>query len=143
MYNSLKILLFFSFFFSGKKSIAQEKIKVYFLADTINISPENRILSIDDEGPYHGFLFFCKCIPVTGSESPRAFIYRSDRDPGEITIHRPSYNYISWKDLAEMLYKQKLKFDLKYDLYITEVLPDKRFKTNQVNLVKFRGGVVQ
>lgn len=128
------ILLLFSIFFISYAVEAQERTKLYFLADTINISPENRILDIGDEAKMHYFGFFCKCVP--GSEIDPIFSYHHHSDQSKTTTDKPSYQYISWKDLAEIIHLGKSKFDLKYELYITEALPGKRFKTNLIRFVK-------
>lgn len=136
-----QILLLFSIFLFSKTIQAQQRTKIYFLADTVNINPENRILGIHKDDKLHYFSFFCKCISELDKEPTFFYDRKSIKD--NVTKEKPKFKYTSWKDLSEMLYQEKLKFDFKYDLYITEILPDKKFKTNKVRFVRVRGEIDQ
>lgn len=109
--------------------------KIYFLADTINVPKGNRILEIVSGAyPQRNYSFYCTCLPpyrfyVT-------FSYMTGHKLGIIVNEKPSFQYISWKELQDIIVDVKYDFDRRYELYITEVLPGNRYRTNKVELAK-------
>jgi hypothetical protein len=51
----------------------------------------------------------------------------------------PSYNFVSWKELLDIIDNDIINFDRKYELFITEVLPNKSYITNKVHSSWQRG----
>ena len=50
-----------------------------------------------------------------------------------VVLSRPSYPYISYKTLMELVAKHQRYFDNHYQLYITEVLPGNKYRTSKAN----------
>ncbi|MBB6238206.1 hypothetical protein HDC90_002838 [Pedobacter sp. AK013] len=108
--------------------------KIYFLADTINISPPNRFLKIETISFFeHHFTFFCKCMPPYKSYTTFSYIDKKGDKKAEIVSKKPDYPYISFKELMDISSEQN-----SYDLYITEVLPGNKYRTNKVHFVPYR-----
>lgn len=117
--------------FLSNQALAQEKL--YFLADTINVSKENRILKIGSSMSIEfSFIFYCKCVPPY--EEYVEFNYFNNKKSRETTSTKPAVKYISWRQLQDLLAKQGTKFDRYNELYITEVLPGNKYRTNKVAL---------
>lgn len=134
-----KIFLIIILFFCIELVHAQAKNEIHFLADTINISPENRILEIGHEGDGIGYTFFCQCLPPYGRGYNVSFYYlkRAGTPPETIFDHKPQHKYISWKELSELIVKGKYTLAKTYDFYITEVLPGNKYKTNKVRMTQY------
>ncbi len=135
-----KIFVIVILCFCIKLGHAQAKKEIHFLADTINVSPENRLLDIDTELKCKAYMFFCQCLPPYGYGYKISFAYL---DLGESALNphvnvKPNYAYMTWKSLSDIIGKEKYDFDKHYELYITEVLPNNKYKTNKVKLVVYR-----
>lgn len=121
----------------SKASVAHERQKIYFLADTISVSKQNRFFEMGTEGKNLSYIsFYCKCIPPY--ERFLAFTYRNDLQPHNAITTIPDVSFLTWKELLDIVIKLQDKFDAKYDLYIVEVLPGKLYSTNKVRLVRYR-----
>lgn len=126
----------------NKKSIGQEKKQIYFLADTINVSSENRILEIGTEGNGDYYMFYCQCLPPYGHGYNLSFGYlKKGLHVNEVISTKPDHKYISWKELSTIVTKTKYDFDKQYDFFITEVLPN-GYKTNKVKMVKYHEPII-
>jgi len=119
---------------------AQERKKIYFLADTINVNKNDRVLQIASEGPATCFAFFCRCMPpyTDGNAQPLNFCYWKEQVNYETASIKPNINFISWRELSQIVSEVKNDFENKYELYITEVLPDHKYKTYGVRLTIYR-----
>lgn len=113
--------------------------KIYFLADTINISMPNRLLKIETISFFeHHFTFFCKCTPPYKSYTIFSYIDRKGDKKAEIVSKKPDYPYISFKELMDISAEYNRSLGNYYDLYITEVLPGNKYRTNKVHFVPYR-----
>jgi hypothetical protein len=113
--------------------------KIYFLADTINVSRPNRFLKIETISFFeHHFIFFCKCTPPYKNYTSFSYIDKKGIKKSEIVAKKPDYPYISFKELMDISSKYNRYFDNSYDLYIIEVLPGNKYRTNKVNYVQER-----
>lgn len=83
-------------------------------------------------GIQFSFTFFCKCIPPY--EDYVEFNYLNNKKSRETTHAKPPVKYISWQKLHDLLVKHGAKFDKYIELYITEVLPDNKYRTNKAEL---------
>ena len=116
-------------------SLAQtEKKRIYFLVDTLNIPKNDRIVEIDDNYFEVSYIFYCRCSAPTYKDL--IFSFKSMKDKRITEIKKPPYAYISWKELLKITSNTFL-FKKKYELYITEILPNNRYRTNKVNLVGY------
>ena len=123
---------------------AQERKKIYFLADTINVNKNDRILEIASEAEATCFTFFCRCLPpyTDGNARYVNFCYFwKDQVESEGVSTKPAFDYISWKNLSEIISEVQYEFRNKYELYITEVLPNHKYKTYRVRLTIYRDKV--
>lgn len=121
--------------FSAKSSSAQSGgLKtLYFLADTINVAKENRILRIVPEGQkFASYEFFCKCMPLY--KEYVNFYYKKEPEKKDFFDKKPALKYISWQELSDLFAKHANRFDGLYELYIVEVLPNGKFMKNKVTL---------
>ncbi|QDW23432.1 hypothetical protein FFJ24_000730 [Pedobacter sp. KBS0701] len=84
------------------------------------------------------FIFFCKCAPPYKSYVTFSYINKKGDKKAEIVSTKPDYNYISFKELVDMSGEWYNNFDNKYDLYITEILPGNKYRTNKVKFVPYR-----
>ena len=107
---------------------------IHILADTINISQNNRILEMGKEGDLSYFSFFCRCLPPYTSYL--TFGYNHKKTSGEYLKELPKYKFVSWKELSDSLYNEGPIFLKKHNIYITERLPNNTFNTIKVWLVK-------
>ena len=113
--------------------------EIYFLADTINIAQPNRLLKIETISFFeHHFTFFCKCTPPYKNYTVFSYIDKKGSKKAEIVSKKPAHPYISFKDLMDLSAKHHRHFDDSYDLYITEVLPGHKYRTNKVQFVPYR-----
>ena len=130
------IVVSFLFLLINGNTIAQvKKNDLFILADTINVVPENKFLEMGSEGPMHYFTYLCKCIPPFDRYT--TFTYNINKTKVVKSQHKPNFNFVSWKELAEILYKEGKGIPDKYNIFITEVLPDKSYRTDNVRLVLF------
>ena len=83
------------------------------------------------------FIFFCKCAPPYKSYVTFSYINKKGDKKAEIVSKKPDYPYISFKELMDMSTEWYNFFDNKYDLYITEVLPGNKYRTNKVKFVPY------
>ena len=107
---------------------------IYYLADTANVGASTRILSIEREGKFNGYVFYCRCISKNEHVYP-AFIYDVNQSQNKTFSKLPDERYLSWKELEDLLYQKQQNFDNFYSLEIVEKLPDGTFKKNKVKLV--------
>lgn len=113
--------------------------KIYFLADTINISQPNRLLKIETISFFeHHFTFFCKCTFPYKSYTTFSYIDKKGDKKAEIVSKKPGHPYISFKELMDISAEHNRYIDNSYDLYITEVLPGNKYRTNKVQFVPYR-----
>jgi hypothetical protein len=103
--------------------------KLYFLADTVEVSKNNQILEIGSEGAYKYYSFFCKCIP--GYSEKVVFNYLLKKE-SLAAVKKPDITFVSWKALSDLITKFGVKFDEHYSLTIVEVLPNKQYLINPV-----------
>lgn len=114
--------------------------KIYYLADTINVSKNNRVLQMgyQDNGFEYYYLFYCNCIKPFDRYVAFYNITKHGEKRAETLTKKPDYKYISFKDLMELVSKNQRYFDDHYDLYITEVLPKNKFRTDKVIMVPYQ-----
>lgn len=110
-----------------------KKEEIFYLADTISLSPSNNILSIDIEYPLYGYIFHCRCIRVNKAFYV-GFTYNIENTKVDTLSKLPVHKYSSWKELENMLYEKQENFDDHYVMYIIEKLPMGKFKENKVKL---------
>ncbi len=121
----------------GNKAIAQENNNLYFLVDTISIPKEHRIVKIyKSTSLTYNYDFFCKC--VAPYKVNLSFFYVFNKKNGMILNYKPIHKYISWQELLELVKKNQNYFDKNYNLFITELLPNKKYMTNLVKMNKYR-----
>ncbi|MEH3112986.1 hypothetical protein [Pedobacter terrae] len=112
--------------------------EIYFLADTINVSLPNRILKIETVSFFeHHFTFFCKCTPPYKSYATFSYINKKGDKKAEIVSKKPAHPYISFKELMDITAEHHRSLDNYCDLYITEVLPGNKYRTNKVKFVPY------
>lgn len=110
-----------------------QNTKIYFLADTIGIDRNNRVLEIKPiDAIQYGFIFFCKCVPPYKYFPTFSYLRTKKVPASPIMSKKPDYRYISFKELMEITAKYNIYFDKSYDLYITEVLPGNGYRTTKV-----------
>lgn len=115
-------------------AMAQEKIKeIHFLADTVNVVVNNRIVEIGQEGGLPYFAFYCKCIAPYSSIVSFAN-YKKDVSPVAVE-ELPAYNFMAWKDFSDIISREGTNINKTYSVYITEVLPKHKYRTYKVKLV--------
>lgn len=117
---------------TSKKLAAQTKKDIYYIVDTISISPDHRISELGTEGNLKYISFYCKCLPPYNRNL--TFVY----DPGKQNvqiIREINHPTLSWKDLQELVVKAGSEFKYQYNLTILEVLPDKTYRSANVRLV--------
>ncbi|TKC12301.1 hypothetical protein FA048_01385 [Pedobacter polaris] len=135
--HSKILMLVFSLLCSSIYSYAQkDKKNVYFLVDTLNIPKNLRSIEIKD-GYEVGYTFFCMCLPAIDQSRPYDnLIYtflNSKSAKLNLTDKKPNVSYISWKEFLNLATRPKF-FEDNYNLYITEALPDNKYRTNKVEL---------
>lgn len=124
----------------NKNTFGQERKQIHFLADTINVSSENRILEIGTEGDGDAYTFYCKCLPPYSYNL--SFGYSKKGLPAnQVVSTKPDYKYISWKELSKIVSETKYDFNKQYDFFVTEVLTN-GYKTNKVRMVKYSAPIV-
>ena len=137
----LSILTFVLAICTNSTAFAQTaENNLYFLADTLNVPKGQRILGINerDFNLYENeYVFFCKCIAPHKDNLAFSYINTNKNRKENMLSKKPNYKYISWKDLVLLIEKYQNNFDKVYNLYIVEVLPRNRYKTNLVKLVRY------
>lgn len=131
-----RTFLFIIFFFLSGAALAQEKRMVYFLADTASIPQSKKVLEIlltpfhytfmfytDFKAPYYNWLEFSSLVD---KGHPRE----------KVVSQKPTQSYISLKELLELAKDSPNTFNDNYDLFITEVLPGKKYQTSKVKLIR-------
>lgn len=117
--------------------------KIYFLADTINISKENRFLKIETISFFeHHFIFYCKCTPPYKNYVRFVYINKKGVKLSEIVSIKPNYSYVSFKELMDIVALNHIYFDDNYELYITEALPGNKYRTNKVSFVGYSQPII-
>lgn len=125
-------MILFGFVLAFQNCLGQSaKEQLYFMADTIHTSKENRIFDIGSEGAYRYYSFYCKCIP-SYDKNP-AFIYLL-RLGTKILPNKPKVNYISWKSLSKLLNEKGKRFNDLYTLVVVQSLTDNKFMMNETKL---------
>lgn len=132
-----KIILFILFILYVTNAYTQEKNKkIYFLADTLNTSKNNQILSIKTISFFeYSFIFYCKCAAPYKSYISFFYLLPKTKPKSIVAVNKPNYPYISFKELMDIVSKYPENFNYSYDLYITEVLPNQKYRTNKVNYI--------
>ena len=115
-------------------SAQSDSRKIYFLADTIDVPKNQRILEINN-GPVKfvgSYEFYMK--PYPGHDMNLIFIYEEPKTEmqAKVVDTLPNYPYRSWKSLFELLTNKNMSFDDNYHLYITEKLPNHKYITHRV-----------
>ena len=129
------LLALLAMFLSLKSFTQTRKNVLYFLADTVNVEFNNRILEIGTEGKILSYYsFFCKCMLPEGKQN-LTFVYRNDTNENIASDRKPNVHFSSWQQLADIIGKVGISFDSKYDFYIVEVIPGRKYKMNKVTLV--------
>lgn len=132
------ILIFGLFNILGNRVIAQDN-DLYFMVDTVSIPKEQRIVKIyKSTSLTYSYEFFCKCIEPYKVNLSFFYVYNKKRPAGIISDYKPNYKYLSWQELFELAEKNKNYFDRNYNLYVVEVLPNKKYMTNLVKMNKYR-----
>lgn len=132
MKNTIQKLVFIFILMAVFQTTFGQNNKIYFLADTINVSKENQILEIGTEGPARYYNFFCKCIPSYNRNAAFKYLFKNG---DKIQSTKPDVNYISWKKLSELISKSGKDFSQQHDLIIIEVLPQNKYRVNPVDLI--------
>ena len=113
--------------------------KIYFLADTVTITKPNQLLKIETISFFeHHFTFFCKCTPPYKSYTVFSYINNKGDTKAEIVSKKPDHPYISFKELMDISAEYHRSLNNYYDLYITEVLPGNKYRTNKVKFEPYR-----
>lgn len=113
-----------------------QKKQIYFVADTLSLDKYNRFIEAGSEGQMGYYVFYCKCIAPNNNYL--TFSYKKIEYETQILNKKPDYKYSSLKDLLDIVTKSQSNFDDQYDLFITEKLPDNKYKTNKVSMVILR-----
>ena len=134
-----KIFLVWLFLLLVNTVFSQDtNIKIYFLADTINTSKENQVLRIEPLNFFeYMFTFYCTCAPPYKNYVSFSYITKKGEKKANIVSKKPNYPYISFKKLMDIAGKYHRYFDDSYDLYITEALPNNKYRTNKVKFVGY------
>ncbi len=134
-------MLLLSILTLSKAVDAQEKRTViHFLVDTITVNRNNRIVEIGKEGPGSYYAFYCKCIEPYNSYV--SFAYLTKESKTDTLAIKPDYNFLSWKDLSDILKKEGNDLSKKYFVLITELLPNNKYITHKVWLVTRRPPII-
>lgn len=120
-------------------SAQSDNRRIYFLADTIHVSKENQLLKHGyGDNPFeYFFTFFCKCAYPYKTNVAFSYINKKGEKKAEIVSERPKFKYSSFKELMEMVNEHHKFFNDVYDLYITEVLPGNKYRTNKVRFLPY------
>lgn len=102
------------------------------MADTLSSGINNRFLEIGEEGQMGYYVLYCKC--VIPHDNYVTFTYKNNI---QIVNKKPESKYSSLKELLDLLTKSQNNFDDQYELFITEKLPNNKYKTNQVKMPRF------
>ncbi len=136
-FNMKKILLFSLLIISFYKASSQNR-KIYFLADTINIAKQNRFLKIETASFFeHHFTFFCRCTPPYKDFTSFYYYIKKGDKIAETVSKKPDYDYLSFKEFMDILAETRGYLSGIYELYITEVLPGNKYRTNKVSQVPY------
>lgn len=135
-----KIFLIGIFFLLFIDAFSQESDrKIYFLADTINVSKENQVLRVEAiNGFEYWFTFYCRCAYPYKNYVRFSYIVKYGEKKPEIVSKKPDYPYISFKELMGLAGKDNLNIDHEYELYITEALPGNKYRTSRVKWSGYR-----
>lgn len=120
----------------GNINAQDTKKEVYYLADTINVAKNDRVLEIQGlkiNRFEYTFVFFCKCVWPNYNAVEFSYLVNTKNPQPKEVLTRPSYPYISYKTLMELVAKHQRYFDNHYQLYITEVLPGNKYRTSKAN----------
>lgn len=110
--------------------------KIYFLADTISISKKNKVLEIKWTTPFHySFVFKSKYKAPHYNYLEFSCLIDKKNPRAKAENKRPDYPFISLKELFDIAGGNLKYFNEDYDLYITEALPDNKYRTYKVQLM--------
>lgn len=112
--------------------IGQEnKLKpiVYFLADTIDVDKNNRVVEIGMEEGIKYYAFLCRC--VTPYQLYPIFIDGDSKITSKLSKTLPKGSFLSWKKLSDLLSKHGNNFVEEYQFIIAEKLPDGTYLINE------------
>ena len=134
MYFTMKkIFLSCLFILFINNAFSQGNRKIYFLADTLNTPKTIQVLRIETISFFeYSFIFYCKCAYPYKSYVSFSYLITKKEPKAEIVSKKPNYPYISFKELMDIAAKNHRYFDTTYELYITEVLPGNKYRTNKV-----------
>lgn len=110
--------------------------ELHFLVDTASRPSGKKLIKIWKSTPFaYSFTFNCNCMKPLGSFS---FFYSTEKKypTAPIVDKKPDHKYITWDELRDIVIKSHNWFDGSYDLYITEVLPGNKYRTNKVTYAK-------
>lgn len=62
------------------------------------------------------------------------FVYRPLRNKPVYTDIITPYQFTPWSELSDLLSQKGQQFDVFYELFMVEPLPDRKFMVNRVNL---------
>jgi hypothetical protein len=132
-----KLILITFLLFSLNYTVAQDsKPKLYYLADTINVAKNDRVLEIQGlkiNRFEYTFVFFCKCVWPNYDAVEFSYLVNKKNPQPKVVLGKPSYPYISYKTLMDLVAKHQRYFDKHYQLYITEVLPGNKYRTSKAS----------
>ena len=132
-----KLILITFLLFSLNYTVAQDsKPKLYYLADTINVAKNDRALEIQGlkiNRFEYTFVFFCKCVWPNYDAVEFSYLVNKKNPQPKVVLGKPSYPYISYKSLMDLVAKHQRYFNYHYQLYITEVLPGNKYRTSKTN----------
>jgi hypothetical protein len=115
------------------------RIAIHFLADTISVDAKDRVVDIGQEGGISYYAFY-----GNGISSDSSFVafanYKTDPSP-IITGVVPNFSFMSWKSFSLIVRSEGDKLHKRYAVYITEVLPGRKYKTAKVVLVRGRAKI--
>ncbi|MEJ2880142.1 hypothetical protein [Pedobacter sp. GR22-6] len=106
----------------------KKKSTIYFLADTVDIPKNSRVLEIGIlEGVITYYAFFCPCKSIYNFYP--MFTVAKERIKLEKSATLPIGNYISWEKLVGLFSKYGNDFPNNYELIIVEKQPNRTYQT--------------
>ncbi|KIA94061.1 hypothetical protein OC25_10675 [Pedobacter kyungheensis] len=132
-----KILGLFVILFLSQNTFSQEgKKKIYLLVDTLNQPKINKQIEIKWTSPFHyAFIFNVPYkAPYYNYVEFSTWIDKKKPKP-PVELSKPKYPFVKLTELLNKVKESPLYFSDEFDLYITEVLPKKRFQTFKVILM--------
>lgn len=113
---------------NGMSQKIESKPIVYFLADTLSVDKNNRVIEIGKASKTNTYYaFFCRC--VSPYQLYPMFIARNEQFRPEVSKTLPLGRYLSWQELSDLLSKHGNKFVEEYKFIIVEKLPNETYQT--------------